>query len=296
MRSSWPVVAWICWALCACAGPQPRVGWEELFREATSSVDLDSVGSATVYDAIDKKGLRQMWAETLRGSLPQGDGNQRGRWSRAALAATAFLVAAAGHGALVQQDQSADSAALDASRPITYYIAPGERGSKYRESDRGLAEWALEAWARVSGGILRFEPAPEAMALVRIYFVEANSGYYGETRPLLIDGRRGAAVFIRPDIEALGPDLAADAGRDSLFRETIVYLTCVHELGHALGLAHTADFRDIMYFFGFGGDIPRLFRRFRDQLGSRDDIPSVSPLSSGDLDQLRGLYGPRSSD
>jgi hypothetical protein len=210
--------------------------------------------------------------------------------------AAACLVVAAGHGALAQQDQSAASAALDASRPITYYITPGERGSKYRDSDRDLAEWALDKWARVSGGVLRFEPAPEAEALVRIYFVEANSGQYGEMRPLLVDGRRGAAVFIRPDIAALGPDLAADAGRDSLFRDTIVYLTCVHELGHALGLAHTADFRDIMYFFGFGGDIPRFFHRFRDQLGSRDDIPSVSPLSSGDLDQLRGLYGPRSSD
>jgi hypothetical protein len=205
-------------------------------------------------------------------------------------------VIAAFHGTFAQQDQSAELAALDASRPITYYIDAGERGSKYRESDRGLAEWALDEWARVSGGILRFEPAPEAMALVRIYFVEANSGYYGEMRPLLVDGRRGAAVFIRPDIEALGPALATGASRDSLFRDTIVYLTCVHELGHALGLAHTADFRDIMYFFGFGGDIPRFFHRFRDQLGSRDDIPSVSAVSNGDLDQLRRLYGPRSSD
>jgi hypothetical protein len=205
--------------------------------------------------------------------------------------AIACLVVAATHGALAQPGQRADFAALDASRPITYHIAPGELGSKYRESDSSLAEWALDEWARASGGILRFEPAPEAMALVRIYFVEANSGYYGEMRPLIVDGRRGAAVFIRPDIEALGPDIASNAGRDSLYRDTIVYLTCVHELGLALGLAHTADFRDIMYFFGFGGDVPHFFHRFRDRLGSRDDIPSVPAVSSGDLDQLRGLYG-----
>lgn len=231
-----------------------------------------------------------MWSDEQRGGLPRDCGTEMCR-PPTVLAASALLLVAAGCGALAQQDQSADLAALDASRPITYSVAPGELGSKYRKSDRALAEWALAEWARASGGILRFEPAPEAMALVRIYFVEASSGYYGEMRPLLVDGRRGAAVFIRPDIEALGPDLAADAGRDSLFRDTIVYLTCVHELGHALGLAHTADFRDIMYFFGFGGDIPRFFHRFRDRLESRDDIPSVSPISSGDLDQLRGLYG-----
>lgn len=30
-------------------------------------------------------------------------------------------------------------------------------------------------------------------------------------------------------------------------RETVVCLTCVHQLGHALGLQHTPDFADLMY-------------------------------------------------
>ena len=48
--------------------------------------------------------------------------------------------------------------------------------------------------------------------------------------------------------------------------------------------------RDIMYFFGFGGDIPGFFGRYRDRLRAREDIAIVSGLSSGDLQQLHALY------
>jgi hypothetical protein len=179
---------------------------------------------------------------------------------------------------------------LDASGPITYHIAAGEDGSSYRDGDAELALWALRAWERGAGGALRFVPAPEDESLIRVYFVPPGYGQYGEMRPLLVDGRRGAAVFIRPDVSALGPDIAEAAERDDLLRETIVYLTCLHELGHAIGLVHTADYDDVMYAFGYGGDIPRYFGRYRDQLESRATIQTVSGTSAGDLAQLRALY------
>jgi len=187
--------------------------------------------------------------------------------------------------------QSAVLAPLDADEPITYFIAEGEPGSAYRDSDRELAQWALEAWRRSANGALELTPAPESEALVRIYWVPASAGQYGEMRPLRVDGRRGAAVYIRPDVRALGADIARGATEDPLLRETIVYLTCLHELGHALGLTHTAEYADVMYFFGFGGDIPQFFGRYRDRLRSRDDIAGVSGLSQGDLAQLEALYG-----
>lgn len=189
--------------------------------------------------------------------------------------------------------QPASERLLDPSKPITYFVADGTGRAGYRVGDRELARWALDAWRRESGGALRFVESPEASSLVRVYWADPQEGQYGEMRSLVVDGRRGAAVYIRPDTRALGPDIAVRTESDGLFRETIVYLTCLHELGHALGLAHTADYRDIMYFFGFGGDIVEYFDRYRRQLTARADMARVHALSAADIGRVRGLYGGR---
>jgi hypothetical protein len=45
-----------------------------------------------------------------------------------------------------------------------------------------------------------------------------------------------------------------------------------------------------MYFFGFGGDIPGFFARYRRQLDRRADIARVAGLSASDVMKLRALY------
>ena len=167
---------------------------------------------------------------------------------------------------------------------VKYFIAPPLEEAAARPADEDLAAWAFESWQRAGDGAFKFvRVSDEDEALVRLYWVSPGGGQYGEMRPLLVRGRRGAAVFIRPDTNALGDDIARLARADPLLRETIVYLTCVHELGHALGLEHTSAYADIMYFFGYGGDIPGFFTRYRKQLKTRDDIARFSGLSDDDV-------------
>ena len=179
---------------------------------------------------------------------------------------------------------------VEANGRLTYFIKDGAPDSGYRSGDRELAVWALKAWERSANGAISLVESSEPDALILINFVGARGGAYGEMRSIAVKGRRGAEVFVNPDTDSLGPDIARMAQADPLMRDAIVYLTCVHELGHALGLSHTANYDDIMYFFGFGGDIPGFFRRYRVQLKGRADIARVAGVSAGDVETLREMY------
>ncbi len=182
---------------------------------------------------------------------------------------------------------------LESDGPILYFIAePGAVGG-FESGDKTLAEWALKAWERAAEGSLRLRPATEDRALLVVHWVPATGGLYGEAMPFTKDGRSGAAIFVRPVTLGLGEQLSRLAKKDRLLRDTILYLTCLHELGHGLGLKHTDQYDDIMYFFGHGGDIPNYFMRYRKKLETRDDIHRHSGLSGADVKRLQQLYADR---
>jgi hypothetical protein len=211
------------------------------------------------------------------------------RWSTVAVSVGLMLLLVRALAAPVSA-QRAPSGRVDLARPITYFIAEGTGEAGYRRSDRELAQWAFEAWERSAPTRVRLQPAAESSALVRLYWAESKNGQFGETRPLMVDGRRGAAVYIRPDLDALGETIARHASADFLLRESIVYLTCLHELGHAFGLAHSRNLDDVMYSLRFGGDIVRYFVRYRQQLRTRNDIAVTTGLSESDIRRLAASY------
>lgn len=181
-----------------------------------------------------------------------------------------------------------EGAAIEPREPVSYFIADGDPEGGFRDSDHELARWALEAWGRQAEPPLELVPGPAETATIRVFWVSARDGLYGEMRPRRIgEDRVGADVFVRPELRGLGADIEAAAAADDLFRETIVYLTCVHEIGHAFGLEHTSSFADIMYSFQHGGDFVAYFRRFRDRIERRADIPRASPFSRADGEALR---------
>jgi hypothetical protein len=174
-----------------------------------------------------------------------------------------------------------------------YWIEPcGEpNDSECKSSDPELAEWALLAWQEAAGGALAWKRADkpgEAQLLIR--WVSGREGLYGEARMVRRDGRVYVEIAVRPDMKLLGAGIAEAAERDPLLRETIVYLTCLHETGHALGLPHTDRFEDIMYSFGYGGDIVEYFGRYRRNLKTRADIQRNSGIAEAERKRLVSVW------
>ncbi len=155
---------------------------------------------------------------------------------------------------------------------LRYWIEPCTRPETgCAAGDVDLARWALEAWQDASRGQIRMLETDHDNALLRVVWALPTEGLYGETVPIRVKGRPGAQVNIR---------IEDPHNPDQLLRDTIVYLTCLHESGHALGLPHTRNFADIMYSFQYGGDITEYFARYRRKLTTRADIkknPGMSP-------------------
>jgi len=185
------------------------------------------------------------------------------------------------------------AAALLHGETFTYWIESCSpevsRQTTCAAGDPQLAEWAIEAWQSAAHPGLTFATAAEDHARIRIYWASGHMRLYGEARPIQVDGQRGSAIYVNPDVSQLGEEIYQAAERDHLLRDAIVYLTCLHESGHALGLSHTGKFEDIMYSFGFGGDIVEYFERYRRRIAARQDIRLQSAISAYDRQRLLRL-------
>jgi hypothetical protein len=149
-----------------------------------------------------------------------------------------------------------------------------------------LVSRALRTWTAAAQHIRLERTAERRDARIRVHFA-TSPGVYGETRPR-VDPATGAItsadVVIATDI----------AGDDPLTQRIVLYLTALHELGHAIGLPHTDNFADIMYSFRRPDDGERYFMAYRRRLHAPGDVGSaqVSGLSPNDIATVRALYQP----
>ena len=171
------------------------------------------------------------------------------------------------------------------AQDLPYYIAPCTKeaavDSGCLTGDDQLAIYALEAWQRAAQGKLNLHRVEHPLAArIQVIWASKFGGLYGEAESVMINGKPGVRLAIRP----VGRNV-----NDPLLRDVMVYLTVLHEAGHGLGLRHTREFADIMYSFQYGGDLAEYFQRYRRHLASRADFPKHSAIAAGDLEQLNSI-------
>jgi Matrixin len=174
-----------------------------------------------------------------------------------------------------------------AAADTPFWIAPcDDPKTACKASDADLARWALAAWEDPSGGRLRFvQTGDRSEALIRIVWAGPFGPLYGETVQIDVKARQGSQIVV----------YTAQYTRDALLRDSIVYLTCLHESGHALGLEHTSRSGDIMYprrpimsrslYLGYS-DLANYFSQYRRKLSVREDIRKNPGLWPADRQHL----------
>lgn len=135
--------------------------------------------------------------------------------------------------------------------PITVYIDDSNVPEHYSPTYYAQIEKAMEYWEEGGNGNLKFTPVFKLVdskeADIRIRWVEnlenvegASPGVAGYASPRVSNGR-----FVRVDIVLEVGNFQGKSWRQ--YSDETMLSIAKHEFGHALGLGHSSNRRDIMY-------------------------------------------------
>src|SRR4051794_25930067 len=96
-----------------------------------------------------------------------------------------------------------------AAEEWSYWIEPctpeAAKSAACKPDDPELGKWALEAWARESGGALTFRLSPtEQQARLRIHWANGQGSLYGEAVSVKVRGKKGGRNYFFSQTQGRG--------------------------------------------------------------------------------------------
>jgi predicted Zn-dependent protease len=135
--------------------------------------------------------------------------------------------------------------------PIKVYIANAERVAGYRSRWREILVRSLDDWSAASGGLVRFQQVQRREdANIDCYFVSDDARL--PSNSMDSDAEAGEAkMFMDKDGLSSGTIKILTKSISTVLplTDNRIRVICLHEIGHALGLAgHTKNPQDIMFY------------------------------------------------